>query len=288
MSNTAKGAGLGAVVGAGAGTLFGGNDAKNAALGALAGGVLGAAIGGYMDHQEQEMRESLQGTGIEIQRTAENRLDLTMPGDVLFAFNSANLTPQAMQSLDSVANVLNHYPESTVVVTGHTDDIGKDAYNQRLSEQRAESVAKYLAQRGVNPARISQQGMGKRAPKFPNTSEENRARNRRVELAIIANQNAGGAAPAPQQQPVYGPQSGSYPQPQPVYSPQSSGYPSQPGSYGYVQPAAPYGASPQTQPGYTPPPQPYYGPPQQPVYGPPQPGGYAPNPYPSQQPYYPR
>ena len=224
VSTTAKGAGIGAAVGAGAGTLFGGNDLKNAGLGALAGGVVGAAVGAYMDKQQQEMQQSLQGTGIEVQRTAENTLNLTMPSSITFGFDSANLTPQAQSALDSVANVLNQYRDSTVNITGHTDDTGADNYNQKLSEQRAASVSAYLAQRGVSYGRLSQQGMGERMPKFPNTNEANRAQNRRVELAIIANQNAGGGT-APQQN---APQQGGYPQ---QSYPQQGGYPQQ----GYPQ-----------------------------------------------------
>ena len=185
LGKAAMGGGLGAAVGAGAGTLFGGNDLKNAGLGALAGGVLGAAVGAYMDHQEQEMQQSLQGTGIEVQRTAENTLNLTMPSNVTFAFDSANLTSQAQGALDSVANVLNQYPDSTINVTGHTDDVGSDSYNQMLSERRAASVAGYLSQHGVNFSRLTQQGMGEKMPKLPNVNEENRGQNRRVELAIV-------------------------------------------------------------------------------------------------------
>jgi outer membrane protein OmpA-like peptidoglycan-associated protein len=89
LSKAAMGGGLGAAAGAGAGTLFGGNDLQNAGWGALAGGVVGAAVGAYMDHQQQEMQQSLQGTGIEVQRTAENTLNLTMPSSITFAFDSA-------------------------------------------------------------------------------------------------------------------------------------------------------------------------------------------------------
>jgi len=191
LSNTAKGGGIGAVTGAAIGTAFGGNDLKNAGWGALAGGALGAAVGAYMDHQQKEMEQSLQGTGIEVQRTAENTLSLNMPSSITFAFDSANLTPQAQSALNSVANILNQYPESTITITGHTDDIGSDTYNQRLSEQRAASVSNYLGQHGVNFSRLNQQGMGERMPKYPNTNEENRSQNRRVELAIVANNNAG-------------------------------------------------------------------------------------------------
>lgn len=235
MSNTAKGAGLGAVAGAGAGALFGGNKLKNAGWGALAGGALGAAVGAYMDNQEQEMQQSLQGTGIQVQRTAENTLNLTMPSSITFGFDSATLTPQARSALDSVAKVLNQYPESTISITGHTDDIGSDSYNQKLSEERALSVSNYLSQHNVSYARLTTKGMGESMPKFPNTDEANRAQNRRVELAIIANNNAGGQQPQQQQQyPQQGyPQQQQYPQqgyPQQQYPQQQypqQGYPQQ-------------------------------------------------------------
>lgn len=234
VSNAAKGAGIGAVVGGATGTAFGGNDLKNAGWGALAGGAVGAAVGAYMDHQQKAMQQSLQGTGIEVQRTSENTLNLTMPSSITFGFNSAQITPDAQNALNSVANVLNQYPASTINVTGHTDDIGSDSYNQTLSEQRAASVASYLSGHGVNYGRLTQQGMGERMPKFPNTDEANRAQNRRVELAIVANNNAGGPQIAPhpgypQQQtnpPAGYPQQQGYPQqtyPQQSYPP--SGYP---------------------------------------------------------------
>lgn len=191
MSNTGKGAGIGAVVGAGAGTLFGGNDLENAGWGALAGGVVGAAVGQYMDRQQEEMQQSLQGTGIQVQRTAKNKLNLTMPSNITFGFDSASLTPQAQNALNSVARVLNKYPASSIAITGHTDDTGSDSYNQKLSEQRATSVSGYLSQQGVDFGRMTTRGMGETMPKFPNTNESNRAKNRRVELAILANNNAG-------------------------------------------------------------------------------------------------
>ncbi|CAG7856359.1 hypothetical protein MCAMS1_00811 [biofilm metagenome] len=237
VATSAKGAGIGAVLGGAAGTAFGGNDLQNAGWGALAGGAVGAAVGAYMDHQQQAMQQSLKGTGIEVQRTAENTLNLTMPSSITFGFNSAQLTPDAQNALNSVANVLNQYPASTINVTGHTDDIGSDTYNQKLSEQRAASVAAYLSQHNVAYNRLSQQGMGERMPKFPNTDENNRSQNRRVELAIVANNNAG--APQGQQQNI--PPQGNPPQqgyPQQQSYPQQQGYPQQqyPQQQGYPQP----------------------------------------------------
>jgi outer membrane protein OmpA-like peptidoglycan-associated protein len=249
ISNSGKGAGIGAAVGAGAGTLFGGNDWKNAGFGALAGAAVGAGIGYYMDKQQEEMQQSLQGSGIEVQRTADNTLNLTMPSNVTFAHDKADLTFEAQNALNSVSQVLNNYPDSQIVITGYTDDSGSDAYNLRLSQLRAASVANYLAQRGVNPVRMSQQGIGESSPKVPNSSDANRAINRRVELAIIANQNAG-ANQQPkqpqgyqQQQPQQGyPQpQGGYQQPQqqqpyPQQQPYQQGYPQQT----YPQPTNPY------------------------------------------------
>lgn len=264
ISNLGKGAGIGAAVGAGAGTLFGGNDWKNAGLGALAGAAVGAGIGYYMDKQEQEMQRSLQGTGIQVQRTAENTLTLNMPStsNVTFAFARSDLSYEAQNALNSIAQVLNNYPDSTIMVTGHTDDVGSDVDNQRLSEARAHSVANYLVQRGVNAMRISQQGMGESQPKVPNTSDANRAINRRVEITIIANQNAGASQqPQPQTQPQGGYQQpqGGYQQQQPYQQP---GYPQQPP---YLQQQYPQQGYPQQQ---YPQQQPYQQPgyPQQPSY----------------------
>jgi outer membrane protein OmpA-like peptidoglycan-associated protein len=254
MSNLGKGAGIGAAVGAGAGTLFGGNDWKNAGLGALAGAAVGAGVGYYMDKQQEEMQQSLQGTGIEVQRTAENQLTLSMPStsNVTFAFGKADLTPEAQNALDPVARVLTSYPESTISVTGHTDDVGSDADNQRLSEARATSVANFLGQRGVNRLRISQQGLGESSPKVPNTSDANRAINRRVELAINANQNAGAAPQQQQQQQTQPYQQPGYPQQNQPYQqgyPQQQSYPQQNQQYqGYPQQNQQYQQYPQQYP----------------------------------------
>ena len=275
MSNLGKGAGIGAAVGAGAGTLFGGNDWKNAGLGALAGAAVGAGIGYYMDKQEQEMQQSLQGTGIQVQRTAENTLTLNMPStsNVTFAFGRSDLSYEAQNALNSVAQVLTSYPDSTIMVTGHTDDVGSDVDNQRLSEARATSVADYLARRGVNPMRISKQGMGETQPKVPNTSDANRAINRRVEIAIIANQNAGA-----NQQQQGGVQQPGYQQPQGGYQQQPYQQPS------YPQQQYPQQGYPQQYPqqGYPQQQYPQQGYPQQQQY--PQPS-YPQQQYPQQQPY---
>lgn len=163
-----------------------GNTAKGGALGALDGG----AVGAYMDSQQQEIQKLLQGTDIEVQRTAENTLSIIMPSSITFAHNSATLTPQAKTAMNSVARVLNRYPDSKVTITGYTDDIGSDSFNIKLSEQRAVSVSNYLSSHNVSFTRLTQLGKGEAMPKLPNINETNRAQNRRVELAIVANQNA--------------------------------------------------------------------------------------------------
>ncbi len=112
-----------------------------------------AGIVQYMDHQQQEMQQSLDGTGIAIQRAADNQLILNMPStcNLTFASGRADLSLKAQDVLDAVARVLVHYSECTIMVTGHTDDLGRDDANQNLSEVRANSVAGYLVQRGKNP-----------------------------------------------------------------------------------------------------------------------------------------
>lgn len=220
LSGAVPGAAAGAAIGAGSGALSGGNDLRN-------------AVGAYMDHQEQDLRTSLQGTGVQVQRTAENTLNLTMPNNVTFAFDKADLTTEAQNALNTVARVLNQYPQTTITVTGHTDDIGAEKYNQLLSELRAASVATYLAKTGVNASRVTQQGMGESMPKVSNNSEANRAQNRRVEMAIKADQTAGSNQPNSPQQQNY-PQQG-YPQqqnyPPPGSYPQQQFYPPQDGYY---------------------------------------------------------
>lgn len=139
---------------------------------------LGKVMG--VDREGRAIRLALEDAGVDVERTSENTLDVEVP----FSFGSANLTQEVQSSLKSVASVLNQYPGSTVTVTGHADDVGSDKENLRLSERRANSVADYLISNGVNAARISQLGLGERAPKFSGTDEASRAQNRRVELTI--------------------------------------------------------------------------------------------------------
>ena len=184
MTRAGSGALIGGGTGAMLGALIGGRDARGAAIiGAGIGAIGGAAIGSYMDRQERELRARTANTGIEVERQGEN-INLRLPAGVTFDFNSAMLRPEFRASLDQVAQTLAAYPSTFVDVMGHTDSIGTDAANQRLSEQRAQTVADYLGFQGVNRARIAARGYGSRFPVASNDTEEGRAQNRRVEIRL--------------------------------------------------------------------------------------------------------
>lgn len=190
-SRTQKGAGYGALggaaVGAGLGALIG-HDAHGAAIGAAVGAGLGAAagagVGHYMDQQEADMRNALaQSDSVNIQRNA-NLLSVSFKGDVVFDHNSTAIKAGAYNELARVAGVLNQYPQTTIVVAGHTDSVGSETYNQRLSERRADAARNVLVAQGVSPARISTIGYGETRPIASNSTPEGRQLNRRVEITI--------------------------------------------------------------------------------------------------------
>ncbi len=181
IANTAIGAGVGSAVGAGIGALAGGGD--GALIGAAAGAAVGSGVGYYMDRQEAQLRARLEGTGVRVVRQGDN-LKLIMPGNITFATDSANISPQFYPVLDSVALVLKEFNDTSINVSGFTDSTGSDSYNQLLSERRANSVASYLVQRGVNHNRIQARGFGERYPVASNATAMGRAQNRRVEITI--------------------------------------------------------------------------------------------------------
>lgn len=186
VSNTAGGAAIGAGVGAVAGLLIGNNPVqrRNAALiGAGVGALAGGAIGNYMDNQEAELRAQLQGTGVSVTRMGD-RIILNMPSNVTFATDQDQVIPPFYPTLDSVALVLRKFNKTLIDVDGHTDSVGNAGYNMDLSNRRANSVANYLAGRGVDPRRMSAMGYGLERPIASNASEMGRAQNRRVEIAI--------------------------------------------------------------------------------------------------------
>ena len=187
ISKTGIGAGIGAAAGAAIGQVIG-KDTKGTLIGTAGGAAVGAAIGNIFDRQEKELKDKLQGTGVDVKRTGEGEIKLTAPKNITFDTNSYVVKPQFRKTLDSVATVLNTYPDSTIVVSGHTDTTGTDAINNPLSVNRASSVASYLESQGISTSRITSRGYGSKQPIASNATEAGRAQNRRVEIAIIANQ----------------------------------------------------------------------------------------------------
>ena len=186
LSNTEKGAAAGAAGGAVVGGVIGnatGSTAKGAIIGAVLGGAAGAIIGQQMDKQAEELEGDLEGA--EIERVGEG-IQITFDSGILFDFDSANLRPEARENLSTLAASLQEYPQTDVLIIGHTDSKGTDAYNQGLSERRAGSAADYLIARGIPGDRISTMGKGESEPVADNETEAGRQENRRVEIAIYA------------------------------------------------------------------------------------------------------
>ena len=166
------------------GDIVGGrHDRTEKIVGAGIGAIAGAGIGAYMDQQERKLRERTAGTGVDVIRDG-NDLLLRMPSGITFAYDDASIQPQFRPTLDDVAKVLAEYPKTYIDVYGHTDSDGSDAYNQTLSERRAQSVATYLTSHGVQSARIGTRGFGESQPIASNATEEGKAANRRVEIKI--------------------------------------------------------------------------------------------------------
>lgn len=184
-SNTAKGAGIGAVAGAvvGAATSSSKDRGKGAAIGAAAGAAIGGGVGNYQDRQEAELRQQLEGTGVRVQRNGDN-VKLIMPGNITFAVNSEQIQPSFTEVLNSVAVVIRKYDKTLIDVRGFTDSTGSFEHNQQLSERRAQSVAGFLIGKQVAASRVRTAGYGPRYPIAPNTSENGRAQNRRVEIEL--------------------------------------------------------------------------------------------------------
>lgn len=180
------GAAIGAIAGAVLGHQMDNRSGKwvGAAVGALAGG----AVGHYMDNQQAEFEQSLsaerQAHDLEIERLKDDTLKLTVNSEVSFDFNRADIKPAFRNSLDKLADVLIKYNRTVVHVVGHTDSVGSDAYNQRLSEDRARAVGDYLVSRGVPRQRVLTEGRGEREPRATNATEAGRQLNRRVEIFV--------------------------------------------------------------------------------------------------------
>ena len=186
-NRTQRGALIGAGIGAVAG-LLSGDDAterrQRAMVGAGEGALAGGAVGAYQDRQEAALRSQLAGTGVDVIRDGDN-ITLNMPGAITFGFDSSALQPQFRPVLDDLAMTLNEYNQTIIEVAGHTDSVGDAAYNQNLSEQRAATVANYLAGRGVMRDRMITIGAGETRPIASNDTEAGRAQNRRVEITLV-------------------------------------------------------------------------------------------------------
>lgn len=186
-STATKGAVIGAVAGAVAG-LASGDDAverrQRALIGAGVGALAGGAVGNYMDRQEAELRAELQGSGVSVTRIGDN-ITLNMPGNVTFATDSSDLNPAFFDVLTSVSKVMDEFDKTVVEVAGHTDSTGSDAYNQALSERRANSVSRYLQTQGINSQRMITVGMGESMPVADNSTASGRSANRRVEITMV-------------------------------------------------------------------------------------------------------
>jgi outer membrane protein OmpA-like peptidoglycan-associated protein len=178
------GAGAGGAVGAGVGKAAG-NTALGAIIGAAVGGAAGGIIGRKMDKQAEEIAKI---PGAEVKRVGEG-INVTFEEGVLFAYDKYNVTNNAEKTLEELANILNKYPDTYVLVEGHTDATGSDQYNLSLSQKRADAVSDELRERDVKSNRIKTAWYGEAQPKYSNDTESNRAKNRRVEFAIYANED---------------------------------------------------------------------------------------------------
>ena len=177
------GAGTGAVVGAAAGAMTGGDPRIGALLGAGVGALTGAAVGHYMDQQEAELRAQLQSTGVSVTRVG-NQIILNMPSNITFATDQDAVKAGFYPTLNSVALVLKRFNQTTVDVYGFTDSNGGAQHNLDLSQRRALSVANYLSGQGVDPRRFAVTGFGADRPVASNATEAGRAQNRRVEIQL--------------------------------------------------------------------------------------------------------
>jgi outer membrane protein OmpA-like peptidoglycan-associated protein len=188
MNNKERGAVIGATAGAAVGGVIGnntGSTAKGAIVGAVVGGTAGAVIGHQMDQQAKEL--SINIPGAKVERVGEG-IQVTFDSGLLFDFDSDAIRSDAARNLVELARSLNKYPESQLLIVGHTDSKGDDSYNQGLSYRRANSAASYLQNQGVARTRVSTNGRGENEPVASNDTDAGRQLNRRVEVAIYASE----------------------------------------------------------------------------------------------------
>jgi outer membrane protein OmpA-like peptidoglycan-associated protein len=194
MSRRDKGVAIGAGAGAVVGAAIGGqsdNTALGAILGAAVGGAAGGIIGNYMDKQAEEMQQDLEGAKVE--RVGEG-IKITFDSGILFDVDKSDLRPEAKANLEDLAKILNKYEDTNILIEGHTDSDGSESYNLALSERRARSVASYLAMQNVSSGRMTITWYGESQPVADNSTAEGKQLNRRVEVAVMANDDLKDAA----------------------------------------------------------------------------------------------
>ncbi len=192
-NNAQKGGAIGAAGGAVIGGVIGNNVGKgNTALGAIIGAVVGGAAGGYigsrMDRQAERIEEEIPGA--EVQRVGEGiNVTFTQDAGVFFDTNRSDVKGASAATLDKLAGIFQEYPKSSILIEGHTDSAGSEEYNWNLSQQRAESVTQYLIAKGISANRFTTKWYGETQPRASNETSEGKAKNRRVELAIVASES---------------------------------------------------------------------------------------------------
>jgi outer membrane protein OmpA-like peptidoglycan-associated protein len=187
-SKTVKGGAIGTAAGGAAGAIIGrasGNTAMGAVIGATVGGATGAIIGNQMDKQAAEIEEEV--PGVIVERVGEGII-IEFTNKILFGFDSSLLREDARESLDNLVIILKKYPDTDIVISGHTDNVGSEAYNLSLSEERAGAVSDYLIGKSISASRLKTLGYGESDPRYTNDTDEGRASNRRVEFVITANE----------------------------------------------------------------------------------------------------
>ena len=183
-NKTGQGALFGGILGAGIGALTSNDKAKGALIGGAVGALAGGLVGNQLQKQEAELRAQLASDGITIVNTGD-RLIVSLPDDITFETDSFTIRPALRFDLNSVADNLLRYPDTTVQIIGHTDSDGEAAYNVTLSQQRANAVADVLQSGGVTYDRLQILGRGEDQPLASNLTEEGKAKNRRVEIVVI-------------------------------------------------------------------------------------------------------
>ena len=187
-NKTQKGAVIGTAAGGAAGAVIGrasGNTAMGAIIGAAVGGATGAVIGNQMDKQAEEIKKTVPDAKVE--RVGEG-IVVEFSSNVLFAFDKSDLSSDSKVNLQKLVTVLDTYPDTDIEVQGHTDSKGSNSYNMSLSERRAKAVTGYLTDKDITAGRLTTKGFGETAPKYENDTESDRAKNRRVEFLITANE----------------------------------------------------------------------------------------------------